>query len=102
GSVTLPRNLLSAVRVADVTKPVAVELPGVAHRFAEGHKMRLVIATSNTSSRGNTLAGPVSITADPNAPGTLTPPKLGPQPGTNAEGMAVFKSPAGAPPSQKP
>jgi predicted acyl esterase len=100
GSATLPRNLLSAVRVADVTKPVEIELPGVAHRFAKGHVIRLVIATSNATNRGNTAAGPVSITADPASPNTLTLPKLGRQIGTNSSGFALFESPGGA--SQQP
>ena len=28
------------MRVADVTKPVEIELPGIAHRFAKGHRFR--------------------------------------------------------------
>ena len=40
GGTTLPRNQLSAVRVADVTKPVEIELPGIVHRFAKGHRFR--------------------------------------------------------------
>jgi hypothetical protein len=101
GSATLPRDLLSAVRVADVTKPVEIELPGIAHRFAKGHVMRLTIATSNATNRGNTFAGPVSIAADPAAPNTLTLPKLGVQIGTTASGMALFKGPAGGPAPQR-
>ena len=100
GNATLPRNLLSAVRVADVTKPVEIELPGVAHRFAKGHVMRLVIATSNATNRGNTAAGPVSIAANPASPNTLTLPKLGRQIGTTRSGFALFDSPGGA--SQPP
>jgi ABC-2 type transport system ATP-binding protein len=96
GSAKLPRGLLSAVRVADVTKPVAIELPGVVHRFAKGHVMRLVIATATASSHGNNLAGPVSIAADPAAPGTLTLPKLGPQVGLSPSGAALFQGPGGA------
>jgi hypothetical protein len=101
GSATLPRDLLSAVRVADVTKPVEIELPGIAHRFVKGHVIRLTIATSNATNRGNTFAGPVSIAADPAAPNTLTLPKLGAQIGTNASGMALFAGPAGGPASQR-
>jgi hypothetical protein len=101
GNATLPQNLLSAVRVADVTKPVEIELPGIAHRFAKGHVMRLVVATSNATNHGNNFAGPVSITADKVAASTLTLPKLGAQTGTTPSGMAVFQSPKGAPPSQK-
>ncbi len=77
GGTTLPRNLLSAVRVADVNRPVDIELPGIVHRFPRGHRIRLVVTTSNSTNRGNTVAGPVSILTDPSAPGTLTLPKVG-------------------------
>jgi predicted acyl esterase len=77
GGTTLPRNLLSASRVADVNKPVDIQLPGIVHRFAKGHRIRLVVTTSNSTNRGNTVAGPVSILTDPSAPSTLTLPKVG-------------------------
>ena len=77
GDTTLPRNQLSAVRVADVTKPVEIELPGIAHRFAKGHRLRLVVTTANSTNKGNTLAGPVSIATDSANPGTLTLPRVG-------------------------
>jgi predicted acyl esterase len=99
GNATLPRNLLSAVRVADVTKPIEIELPGVVHRFAKGHVIRLVIATSNATNRSNTVAGPVTITSDKVSPNTLTLPQLGRQIGVNRSGFALFDSPGQ--PSQK-
>ena len=105
GTTTLPRNQLSAVRVADVTKPVEIELPGIAHRFEKGHSMRLVIATSNPTNRGNNFAGPVSIAADPAAPSTLTLPKLGAQSGptgSGPSGTTPFTPAAGAPDPQTP
>src|SRR5204863_9323911 len=77
GGTTLPRNLLSAARVADVNQPVDIELPGIVHRFAKGHRIRLVVSTSNSTNRGNTVAGPVSIDTASSAPGTLTLPKVG-------------------------
>jgi ABC-2 type transport system ATP-binding protein len=105
GATTLPRNQLSAVRVADVTKPIEIELPGIAHRFAKGHTMRLVIASSNPTNRGNNAAGPVSIAADPAAPATLTLPKLGAQAGaagSGPSGTTPFVPAAGAPAPQSP
>jgi hypothetical protein len=69
------------------------------HRFAKGHTIRLVVATSNATNHGNNFAGPVSIAADPAAPSTLTLPKLGRQIGTTRDGMALFEGPGGA--SQK-
>ena len=105
GTTTLPRSQLSAVRVADVTKPVEIELPGIAHRFAKGHTMRLVIASSNPTNRGNNSAGPVSIATDPAAPNTLTLPKLGAQAGATGSGPSgttPFVPAAGAPAPQAP
>jgi predicted acyl esterase len=104
GSLTLPRNLVSAVRVADVTKPVAIELPGIAHRFAKGHKMQLVLSTSDVQYRGNTLGGPVSVATDPASPGILTIPVLGAQTGPSGsgpDGTTPFAAPPGSPPAQK-
>jgi ABC-2 type transport system ATP-binding protein len=105
GSRTLPRNLLSAVRVGDVTKPVTIELPGISYRFAKGHRLQLVLSTSDLQYRGNSLAGPVSIVADPAAPSTLTIPVLGAQTGPSGSGpngTTPFAAPPGSPPAQKP
>lgn len=86
GSTVLPRNQLSAVRVADVTKPVAIELPGIAYRFKKGHQLRLVISSSNSTNRGNNVSGPVTVKLDPAAPGVLTVPKLGAPAGAAGSG----------------
>jgi hypothetical protein len=78
GNATLPRNLLSAVRVGDVTKPVEIQLPGIVHRFPKGHRIRLVVGTANATNRNTNAAGPVSITTDQAAPATLTLPRPAP------------------------
>ena len=39
GSKTLVNRLVSPTRVADVTRPVHIELPGVVHRYAAGHRL---------------------------------------------------------------
>jgi predicted acyl esterase len=103
GTETLPRTLLSAARVGDVNKPVTIELPGVAHRFAKGHRMRLVFSTNNSTNRGNAVTGPVSIVIDPAAPGALTVPQLGAQlgaTGSGRNGLTRFTPPDGAPAPQ--
>jgi ABC-2 type transport system ATP-binding protein len=102
GTTKLPRSQHSAVRVADVTKPVEIELPGIAYRFAKGHTMRLVIATTSPTSRGNNAAGPVSVAADPAAPSTLTLPKLGAAAGPTPGGSQQFQPAPGAPAPQSP
>jgi ABC-2 type transport system ATP-binding protein len=102
--VTLPRGLSSAVRVADVTKPVTIELPGTAYRFGKGHQMRLVISTSNATNHGNNVSGPVSIKLDPKSPSPLTVPQLGQQvgaPGSGPSGTTSFEAAEGAPPPEQ-
>ena len=74
GSRSLVRNLVSAVRVPDVRKPVTITLPGVVHRFATGHKVQLVLAASDAVYKGFGVAGPVTVTDSPAAPNVLILP----------------------------
>jgi predicted acyl esterase len=54
--------LTAPVRVADVTKPFTVTLPAFVHRFAVGHKIRLVISGSSLNYRGGVAENLVVIT----------------------------------------
>jgi predicted acyl esterase len=76
GTIDLPHRLISPVRVADVTKPVTIALPGIVHRFPAGHTMEFVLAASDAAYRGNTLPGPVTVVVDPKAPTVLSVPTL--------------------------
>ncbi len=62
GKATDIRNLTAPVRVPDVTKPFTVTLPGFVHRFAPGHRIRLVVAASSLNYRGGAGANIVTIT----------------------------------------
>ncbi|MEJ7634994.1 alpha/beta fold hydrolase [Aeromicrobium sp.] len=62
GKASLIKNLVAPVRVPDVTQPFTVTLPGIAHRFAKGHSVRLVVAGGSTNYRGGLTANAVSIT----------------------------------------
>lgn len=62
GKATLINNLIAPVRVPDVTKPFTVTLPAIAHRFATGHQLRLVVAGGSTNYRGGLTPNTVSIT----------------------------------------
>jgi ABC-2 type transport system ATP-binding protein len=75
GTPTLVHRLVSPVRVADVTKPVRVELPGIVHRFARGHRLALVLAATDLA-YANRAAVPqrVSVVTAPTAPGRLDLP----------------------------
>jgi hypothetical protein len=77
GTATLHRALVSSARIKDPTQPVTIELPGIVHRYAKGHALRLTLATSSATHRGGLGAGPVTILTDPNAPGALSIPVLG-------------------------
>ena len=88
GTAVLPNNLVSATRVADVTQPVAIQLPGIAHRFARGHELRVTLATSDATYKGNDVPGPVTVTVDPRSPSTLTVPILGAMAGPLGSGLS--------------
>jgi ABC-2 type transport system ATP-binding protein len=77
GSVTLVNRLISPTRVADVTKPVVIELPGVVHRYAAGHQIRVVVAATDAAYRNNTTVQPVTVLTSAAAPGLLSLPVLG-------------------------
>ena len=74
GSKSLVNGLISPLRIADVTKAVRIELPGVVHRYDVGHALQLVLAAGDSAYRGNVLATPVTIVDDPAAPAVLTLP----------------------------
>jgi hypothetical protein len=60
-SDVLPANVVSAVRVPDVTRTLRLELPGIVHRFPRGHQLRLVLSTGSVAYRGGAGAGPVTV-----------------------------------------
>lgn len=62
GKATLIRNLVAPVRVPDATKPFSVTLPGIVHRFAKGHSIKLVVAGGSTNYRGGLVPHAVSVT----------------------------------------
>ncbi len=61
GSTTLINGLEAPVRVPDVTRPFDVTLPGIVHRFAEGHRLRLVVAGGSINYRGGMLPTGVTV-----------------------------------------
>ncbi|MEV0126515.1 CocE/NonD family hydrolase [Streptomyces sp. NPDC050703] len=74
GTRTLVHRLVSPVRVPDVTKPFTVSLPGIVHRYAKGHRLRLVVAASDGAYGGNKGVKPVTVTSAPGDTGTLDLP----------------------------
>lgn len=53
GTAQPVRRLVAPVRVPDVREPFKVRLPGLVHRFAPGHRLRLVLAGSDDAHYGN-------------------------------------------------
>ncbi|MFC6929398.1 CocE/NonD family hydrolase C-terminal non-catalytic domain-containing protein [Actinomadura yumaensis] len=74
GTASLAQRLVSPVRVTDVRKPLSIRLPSIVHRFPAGHRLRLVIASSDLSYLGNRAVLPVTIGTSPSAPARLTLP----------------------------
>ncbi|MFP5218217.1 MAG: CocE/NonD family hydrolase C-terminal non-catalytic domain-containing protein [Actinomycetes bacterium] len=87
GSAELIARMVSPVRVptADLDRVVDVNLIGFAHRFEAGHRVRLVLTTTDTAYRNNPVAdvitlqtGPASTLALPLPAGTVVPPEAPP------------------------
>jgi predicted acyl esterase len=74
GSKTLVHKLISPVRVADVTQPVHIELPAIVHRVDAGHRLQLVLASTDAAYKNAYAVQPVTVHASPTAPATLSIP----------------------------
>jgi predicted acyl esterase len=74
GTVTQPGRLVAPIRPASLAGPVTVALPAIVHRFAAGHRVRLVVAGSDAAYRGSPVPAAVTIGTDPADPGLLTLP----------------------------
>ena len=74
GAVTLVHKLVSPVRVADVTQRVRIELPGIVHRVEAGHRLRLVLASTDAAYKNAYAVQPVTVRANPQEPAALTFP----------------------------
>jgi ABC-2 type transport system ATP-binding protein len=72
GTASLIHGLEAPIRVPDVSRPIKVTLPGIVHRFAAGHTIRLVIAGGSDNFRGGLISAPVTIASG--AGQTLTLP----------------------------
>ena len=78
-TLTLPARVISPVRVpgaaaAGAARQVRITLPGIVHRFAKGHALRVVLASGDDAYTGNPTARTAMFATSPTAPGTLTLP----------------------------
>jgi predicted acyl esterase len=62
GTATLIHGLVAPARIADVTKPVQIALPGIVHLFPAGDHIELVLAGGDVNYRGGLLPDPVTVT----------------------------------------
>jgi putative CocE/NonD family hydrolase len=62
GAVELPNRLISPARITDITQPITIELPGIVHQFATGHRLAVVLAGGDLAYRGSTVPQPVTLT----------------------------------------
>jgi ABC-2 type transport system ATP-binding protein len=76
GSAVLVRRLVAPVRATDLRRPVTITLAGFAHRFASGHALRLVLASTDSGYRAQPVPTTYSVVTDPTHPGTLSIPVL--------------------------
>lgn len=79
GKASLVHGLVAPVRLSTVGKRVHIELPGIVHEFAAGHRMQLVIAGSDNAygaetNGGNDVAQVVQVLTTAGNPGVLTLP----------------------------
>jgi predicted acyl esterase len=74
GTQTLVHKLISPVRVADVTQPLRIELPAVVHRVEVGHRIRLVLASTDAAYKNAYAVQPVTVRANPLQPARFTLP----------------------------
>lgn len=74
GSQTLVHRLVAPVRVPDVTRKFTVQLPGIVHRYAPGHRLRFTLAASDGAYHGNRGVKPVTVTSAPGDTGVLELP----------------------------
>ncbi|MET9592781.1 CocE/NonD family hydrolase [Streptomyces sp. NPDC006516] len=77
GTQKLVNRLVAPVRVPDVTRPFTVELPGIVHRYETGHRLRFVIAASDSAYFGNRGIKPVTVVSTPRDTGVLELPVVG-------------------------
>ena len=74
GSARLPGEQIASVRVPADGRAITVGLPGIVHRFAKGHRLRLVVAGGDLAHRGNLVPAALSVKVDPSDPSPLQLP----------------------------
>jgi hypothetical protein len=74
GTKTLVHRIVTPLRVDDTSKPVHINLPGVVHRYSQGHQIQMVLATTDAAYTSSRAPHALTIAPDQQHPGTLTLP----------------------------
>ena len=74
GEETLIRRQVSPVRADDLSQPLDVVLPGVAHVVEAGHRLRVVLAATDAAYANRRLPDTTTVTVDPTHPPRLLLP----------------------------
>ena len=77
GTVTLPARLVAPARIDATAGTVHVNLPGIVHRFAAGHRIELVLASTDAAYAGSRVPNVLTVSLDPARPSRLTLPIVG-------------------------
>lgn len=93
-SLVFPR-LVAPVRVADPTRPVTMTLPGLVHRFAAGHRLRLVLAATDDAYLNSRIPNVYTVSTGPDSPSLLTLPVVASTPGGSSVGNVAGSSGVG-------
>ena len=62
------------MRIKDLGRPVHINLPGVVHRYAAGHRIELVLASTDAAYTGSRIVNVISLHLDKRIPSRLTVP----------------------------
>lgn len=65
GTASDIKQQIAPFRISDVTGPVRVTMPAIVHRFAAGHRLRLVVSSGSVNYRGGLASQPVTIAGGP-------------------------------------
>jgi hypothetical protein len=67
GTASLIHGLVAPIRIADPTKSVRITLPGIAHQFAAGHRIEVMLAGGDVNYRGGLTATAVTVASGSNS-----------------------------------
>ena len=73
GNLTLVQRLVSPIRIG-AAGAVHVNLPGIVHRYARGHRIELALASTDAAYVSSRVANVVTVTTSSAKPGVLTIP----------------------------